>query len=320
MDQEFLQQLGKISQARYALGSNLNTWDRLANSPAWYRDRFIAIDHFQDADGSWEIAENVIAEAACDGEPFEYYFLSLLLDSRAGSFTEADFGAGEFRRDACPGGLMFGDESSARKLQGNGPFHSIVLYIRKDHFLTRASQIMESEVTSLEALHTRTFFDEGLETLTKELMYLYRNPEDAAPLMTKEDVKDAIVERLLGNAQWKLPAMGPDDSLAPQSIQRTLEFVRCHCHREIGRDEIAAIAGVSPAHFSRLFRQTIGVSFQRYLLMTRVNLAKRLLRECPGDVPLSLIAEQSGFADKSHLGREFRRAVGVTPGLFRKHT
>jgi AraC family transcriptional regulator len=47
----------------------------------------------------------------------------------------------------------------------------------------------------------------------------------------------------------------------------------------------------------------------------RVERAKALMRRT--DQPLALIAQEVGFADRSHLTSVFRREIGVTPGHFR---
>jgi AraC family transcriptional regulator len=69
---------------------------------------------------------------------------------------------------------------------------------------------------------------------------------------------------------------------------------------------------LSPAHFARAFKQTIGSPPHRFLLSLRLDRARRLL-ERP-EAQLSDVALGSGFADQAHFTRHFKRQFGVTPG------
>jgi AraC family transcriptional regulator len=76
---------------------------------------------------------------------------------------------------------------------------------------------------------------------------------------------------------------------------------------------LAAEVGLSPAHFARAFKETMGVAPHRYLLHLRLERARRLLDA--GDATLSGVAQRAGFADQAHFTRLFKREYGVTPGV-----
>lgn len=75
-------------------------------------------------------------------------------------------------------------------------------------------------------------------------------------------------------------------------------------------DQLERVAGYARWQLSRDFRAVLGTSPYRYLQHRRVDLAKRLLRE---GATLADAAHGAGFADQSHFGRTFRKAVGLTP-------
>ncbi len=81
-------------------------------------------------------------------------------------------------------------------------------------------------------------------------------------------------------------------------------------------DQIAKACGLSLRHFSRAFRQSLGIPPHQWLLDQRIRHAKELLRD-PG-LPLFDIAIACGFGDQSHFSRAFFRAVGLSPGLWRR--
>ena len=78
---------------------------------------------------------------------------------------------------------------------------------------------------------------------------------------------------------------------------------------------LAANAGRSREAFSRQFKDDIGISPHAFRIITRLNLARQLLRT--GEAPAAVAAD-TGFADQSHLGRAFRQAFGATPGSYRR--
>jgi len=97
-------------------------------------------------------------------------------------------------------------------------------------------------------------------------------------------------------------------------LQRVMEYFHTYHARNLTLAELAALAGISPHYFTRLFRQSTGVTPHQYLIRCRIERAQALLRE--GRLTIGQIAQEVGFADQSHFTRHFRRAVGVAPARF----
>jgi AraC-like DNA-binding protein len=68
-------------------------------------------------------------------------------------------------------------------------------------------------------------------------------------------------------------------------------------------------------YFARGFKQSAGVTPHHYLTQKRVERAQDMLAHT--DLSLSEIALAVGFSDQSHMTRQFRQIVGITPGQFR---
>ena len=79
--------------------------------------------------------------------------------------------------------------------------------------------------------------------------------------------------------------------------------------------ELARVASVSPAHFSRQFRATFGESPHRYLQRRRVERAMELLRHT--DRSVTDVCFDVGFGSLGTFSRTFRAIVGASPSDYR---
>lgn len=109
----------------------------------------------------------------------------------------------------------------------------------------------------------------------------------------------------------------------PRHVQFSrLQTVLNHIHGNLAADLsatlLAARAGVSLAHFSRIFREAMGVPPHRYVLAARLDLARKLLTQSA--LPIARIAQECGFSSQSHLTASFRVAHSTTPAQYRAHT
>jgi AraC family transcriptional regulator len=107
----------------------------------------------------------------------------------------------------------------------------------------------------------------------------------------------------------------PRGGLAPWQAKRAQEILSANLEG-VPLKDVARECGLSVSHFSRAFRQTMGVAPYNWLLARRIEVAKEKLRD--GRLALSDVALQCGFFDQSHLTRVFTRAVGVSPGALRR--
>jgi AraC-like DNA-binding protein len=109
--------------------------------------------------------------------------------------------------------------------------------------------------------------------------------------------------------------LAPSNGLSRGRVKRVCDYIEAHLDDRLTLTEIAGVACLSPYHFSRSFKQAVGVGPRRYIIQRRVERARALLQRT--DLPLSRVAHEAGFTDQSHLTAEFRRHIGVTPGRFR---
>jgi AraC-like DNA-binding protein len=102
--------------------------------------------------------------------------------------------------------------------------------------------------------------------------------------------------------------------------ERMVAAVRAHALARLSTplrlSDLARIAGMSSAHFSRSFQATAGSSPMRYLRQLRMQRAQHLLLTT--DLSVMAVAAQVGFPDPLHFSRVFRQCTGQAPQRLRR--
>ncbi|MGB3616027.1 MAG: AraC family transcriptional regulator [Elainellaceae cyanobacterium] len=130
-----------------------------------------------------------------------------------------------------------------------------------------------------------------------------------------ESLGTAIAARLIRNyavSRPKLKAGG----LSGWQLERVIDYMKASLAQDLSVLDLAALTGLSESHFSRSFKQSVGVSPYRYLMGLRVERAKALLEG--RSLSISAVALDCGFANQTHLTKVFRRVVGVTPKAYQR--
>jgi AraC-like DNA-binding protein len=96
-------------------------------------------------------------------------------------------------------------------------------------------------------------------------------------------------------------------------VERAASYLAGQARRNPSLDETARHAGLSPFHLHRLFAARFGLAPHAFVMRQRLRLALAALE---AGQSVAQAAALAGFADQSHFTRQFRRAVGVTPGRF----
>jgi AraC family transcriptional activator FtrA len=117
-----------------------------------------------------------------------------------------------------------------------------------------------------------------------------------------------------GQAQYvqaPVPEVPTDDDLG-----RTLDWAINNLDRELSVEDLARRARMSPRTFARRFKASTGTTPLQWLLTQRVVLAQRLLEGT--DLPVEVVAGQSGFGSSATLRQHFARVVGTSPLSYRQ--
>lgn len=99
-------------------------------------------------------------------------------------------------------------------------------------------------------------------------------------------------------------------------IYRAVDHVRKNYDRRLTLEETASNVFLSPAYFSRIFKEETGDNFNLYVNRVRIEAAKKLLLN--EKIPLVDISTMVGFEGQSYFSKVFKKMTGVTPGRFRE--
>ncbi len=108
----------------------------------------------------------------------------------------------------------------------------------------------------------------------------------------------------------------PRDGLARPVLTRVLDYVNANLGRDLTITELAAVAHMSPHHFSLRFKRSVGITPHQWVVRVRVREAERLLRT--QSMSVAEVALALGFASQTHFTDVFRRATGTTPRHYQR--
>jgi AraC-like DNA-binding protein len=104
--------------------------------------------------------------------------------------------------------------------------------------------------------------------------------------------------------------------LAPWQQKIAKELLNSDLKRDIALLEVALACRLSIRHFTRAFKQSVGMPAHQFRLMCRIDHARLLLRLNHSHI--SDIAAQCGFANQSHFTKCFHQCTGQSPGDWRR--
>jgi AraC family transcriptional regulator len=107
--------------------------------------------------------------------------------------------------------------------------------------------------------------------------------------------------------------------MAPHKLRKAVALIDHNlfdeAEKRVALRTVAREIGMSYFHFSRSFKQSMGMTASNYIAERRIERAKKMLEET--ELPISEIALLSGFSSQSHFTTAFRRFAGATPKVFR---
>jgi AraC-like DNA-binding protein len=147
--------------------------------------------------------------------------------------------------------------------------------------------------------------------LVRTFYGLWRSAADPASFAAQSGLTDGL-ERLFAGF-----APRPSEAAARSSavVRRVREVLLDNLRAPPSLADLGRSVDLHPNYLIRLFRSATGLPPHSYLVQLRVMRARQLLGK---GAPITVAAFEAGFADQSHLTRQFKRVMGLSPGRFRR--
>lgn len=134
------------------------------------------------------------------------------------------------------------------------------------------------------------------------------------------DIANQVARRIVmpphrdgGQAQY-IEAPIPQD--ADEGMNALLAWIVEHLDEELGVEQLAGRAMMSPRTLARRFKALTGTTPIDWILRQRIQLAQRLLEST--DLPIEIVAERAGFGTPVTMRHHFARRVRTSPQAYRR--
>jgi len=213
----------------------------------------------------------------------------------------------------CPQGVR---EEEIRLVEWHDCFH---IYLPADRFVDLSDAAGGAAVSPGDILYLADFADPYIRQSALTLLDSLREPNSAARVLA-ETIALSLTARLAqactSPTGVQTRALAAPHGLDDARLERVLAFIEAHVEDDIGLDDLARAACLSPFHFTRMFGRRTGLSPGRYLARRRLQRAEAML--AAADMKIGEIALACGFSSQTSFTRAFRRSAGTTPGAYRR--
>lgn len=199
------------------------------------------------------------------------------------------------------------------------PGHVMVLHPDEMHdghagsesgFLYRMIYVPPATIQDILGGQTLPFIPGGITgdpVLARSISPLLRHIDSPRETFEDDDALFDLTQALRRYTPHKGLRRSPDYPAA----SRAREYLDAAAGQRVSLADLEKASGQSRWQLSRDFRALFGTSPYRYLVMRRLDDAKRRMRH---GMSIAETALAAGFTDQSHLTRQFKDSFGISPG------
>lgn len=156
----------------------------------------------------------------------------------------------------------------------------------------------ETTSVSLE-MHSFECIDQSkAESIMQDFQSVEANPNDVS-----------IYHQFVDDALHTIGFHSYTSRIRDDRIQQAIQYIHCHCGRQLTCAEVADAVCLSESRFSHLFRKEAGITFASFLILRRLEYAYDLL-SCHASITEAAL--EAGFSDPSHFAYINQKMLGLT--------
>ena len=157
-----------------------------------------------------------------------------------------------------------------------------------------------------------TPYAEQIKNGIYEIVFAFRNEQTLSEVRLSQKLY-TLLTAMVDTASQEAGQTEENDT-----VSKAMHFIQEQYMNPISLLDVATHVNMSQFHFFRLFRKDCGYSPHEYLILTRLNRAKHLLKTT--GLPVKVIAQKVGYQNVSSFTNAFTDRVGISPTLFRKYS
>jgi AraC family transcriptional regulator len=189
-----------------------------------------------------------------------------------------------------------------------------LIFIEPD-FLTRVAH--ESITTDdVELIPQYAMQDRCIDQIGRSLSAELENNQLNSKLFADSLTIALSIHLLRHYANIQQPIREYTGGLSQRKLQQVIEYINEYLSENLTIAAIAEQVEMSPYHFARLFKQSMGLSPYQYVMQQRIERSAYLLRTTT--LSVAAIAVQVGFLTHNQFTIQFRKFLGTTPSNYRK--
>lgn len=228
---------------------------------------------------------------------FDSYLMEIILEGRVNIETEGE------RLTARAGQAVLIDCNKPHRYHSDTGWHALWVHFDGAPAKGYFSLILRQ--------NGRVFATHRLQEAHEALQGIFDMFHQGQPL-SETRMALYLTQALTALAESAEPAMA---SGGAGLIDRAVELINRRVGEEPSVTELARMVGLSEYHFIRVFRQLMGVTPGQYIIISRMNHAKYLLKTTA--LSVGEIAAMAGYCSESMFTAAFRRTQGMTPTQYR---
>lgn len=193
-------------------------------------------------------------------------------------------------------------------------YERIVLWINKDFLRETSPELVRcfdpAEPNHTNLIHLSSARRSAVMARLEDLVREHHSTEFGSELAARGLFLQFMVE--LNRMAQRAKAPRSKQGVSPL-VAQALAYITEHSAEELSLEQIAHELYVSKYHLSHTFRQEVGVSIYRYIMLRRLLTARQLLS---GGMSAGDVCTACGFSDYSSFYRAFKAEYGTSPRAF----